>query len=181
MWAGASRQQSEAVAQTTRRDTEGVGYRGFEPANGTRADAHEHNAGLPRLAKDGVDAMNSPDREHVRRIAATDVDHVLVEQVGAKIRNVSAEEREIRRSTVHLRECAVELDRIGFAVTTCGGQKAYARPAISRETEDEIVELRRQALIREAAPAERNDVPRRHGRLLHHAVGIIKPVEAETQ
>src|SRR5436190_24350347 len=49
-----------------------IGNALFEPANHARALARKDDTALPGLAQDAIDALSSPDRKHVHRIAAAD-------------------------------------------------------------------------------------------------------------
>ena len=74
----------------------GVGGAALEPAEGARAAAAEDDAGLPGLAQCGVDAVDAPDGEHVRRVASQDEDDVLADEELADVAHRAVEELEVR-------------------------------------------------------------------------------------
>ena len=98
-----------AVAELAQLWAERVGDARLEPAVGARAHAAENDAATPRLAERAVDPVDAPDREHVRGVAAADVDHVLLSQVfGGILRH--PEQRQVTRVAVTRDEGLVEAD-----------------------------------------------------------------------
>ena len=97
----------------------------LEPAHRAGAHAAEHDAALPRLAQRLVEPVDAPDREQVREAPAADVDHVLGEQVLARVHRVGAEpeQREVREPPEPA-ERAVEAVDLLVGVAARGGQEA---------------------------------------------------------
>src|SRR5439155_20909784 len=84
--AGAAGEEAEAVAEVLELQAERVRDHGLEPAEHPGANAEQHDAALPRLPEDLAEAVNPPDREHVRNVAAADRDRVLGEDELAQAR-----------------------------------------------------------------------------------------------
>ncbi len=74
-----SGQQPESVGQMGQRP-EGVGVGALGPAVGAGADAAQQGPAPVRLPRQPVHAVDPPDRERVRRVAAAHVHHVLGER-----------------------------------------------------------------------------------------------------
>src|SRR5206468_1237399 len=85
-------ERTDAVARLR---AERVGDAVLEPADHPGAAAAEHDALLPRLAEDRIEAVDAPDREHVRRVAAADPDDVLLERQLAEAGGRPGEELEM--------------------------------------------------------------------------------------
>src|SRR5260370_6986068 len=96
MRAGTPGDQPQPIAEAREVEAERVGHRGFKPANGAGADPGENDALIPGFAKDAIDAVGAPDCEHVRGVAAPDVDHILLEQEGAEFDDGPANDSEAR-------------------------------------------------------------------------------------
>ena len=82
-----------------------------------------------------VDAVDAPDRKHVRRIAARDEDHVLRKQVFAHVSPRHAEELEMGGLAANGRECLVEEDDPVGRISGRRREEADARPLVPGETE----------------------------------------------
>src|SRR5207247_2120426 len=78
MRAHTPRQEAEPVAQVSQVEAEGIADRALEPAVHAGAHAAQHHAVVPRLAQRLVHAVHAPDGQHVRGVAAADVDDVLI-------------------------------------------------------------------------------------------------------
>lgn len=70
-----------------------VGDRLLEPAVGAGAHAGQHDARVPGVAQDRVEAPFPPEHEEVPGAAAADVDHVLLEDEAPEVRRRSARSR----------------------------------------------------------------------------------------
>jgi hypothetical protein len=66
----------------------------LEPAHPAGAQAGEHDARVPRLAQDVVEAVLAPDREQVAHRPAADVDDVLAEDERAQVIGLVLEAKE---------------------------------------------------------------------------------------
>src|SRR5256714_7326831 len=152
----ASWQEAEAL-ERRELDPERVGHAGLEPADRAGAHSREHDPTLPGLAEDPVDAVDAPDREHVRRVPAADVDDVLGEQEVTDVQPRPPEQLEMRRLGA-LSERLVEADDVVGGVAARRGQEADAGPLADGEPEHEVVE-HRVAVVRKPAASERHDVP----------------------
>src|SRR5580693_1014886 len=142
--------ESQTVVEAAKRHPKGICYAVFEPANRTRADSRHHNARVPGRPQGFVESMQAPDCEHVRAIAAADVDDILVHHERFEVANVALEKSEMSRCRARRRKCFVEAPDIGVAVATCCADEAYPRmPPAPHETQDKIVELRIARLHRE--------------------------------
>ena len=139
----------------------------LEPADHPRADPAQHRAAVPCGMERPIDPVRAPQREQVRRVAATDVDHVLV---GDERRELGvgrgpageaghADQRQVGRDAVARRERAIEPRDVGRGIATRGRKETHARLGQARAAEDEIVEERR-FLHRESTPAEPDDLTR---------------------
>jgi hypothetical protein len=105
--------------------------------------------------------VHPPDREHVRRIPAADVDDVLGEQEVADVAPRPAEEREMGRLRA-LAERLVEVDDVAGRVSLRGREEADTRAVAAGQAQDEVVEPR-VVVGREPAPSERHDLPLHRG------------------
>ena len=159
----APRQQAEAL--------DGLGraverrHRLGEPAQRAGAEAAQHDAALPRLAQDHVDAVRLPGAEQADHAAAADVDEVARQQVLANVPDgaLAPEQRHVRRLAQLGREGAVEAHDVVIRVAAGRRQEAdlgaLAGAALAGEAEHVVVEQRVAAFHREAAAAERHDLP----------------------
>ena len=112
--------------------------------------------------------MHAPDREHVRGVAAADVDHVLARHVLRRSLG-HAEQRHVARLAVARRELLVEADDPLGLLAARRRQVADARPARSGETEQEILDPGIAA--EQGAAAHREDVSA-------HAASVDSPRHA---
>src|SRR5438874_1983038 len=87
MRARAAAENSKTIVQRRER-AERIGHAALKPADHSRAHAAQDGAASPRVAQRAIDAMNAPYRKHVRGISAADVDHILPQQMLARIANV---------------------------------------------------------------------------------------------
>ena len=152
--------EAEAARERGEVRPERIGGPGLEPAQGSGRHAGHHDAGLPRPAQRPIDAVDAPDRHHVLGVAATDVDHVLVEEEGLDVFDGPDEEREVARLRAS-GEGRVELGHVGGRVAAGRRKEADPRalPAAQgpREAQDMVVKERLVGLHREAAAAHRDD------------------------
>src|ERR1051325_1087205 len=151
--AEAAGEEPQAVVERAQRTAEGVGETVLEPAVRAGADAAEERAIVAGLFENRIEAVHAPDREHVRRIAAADVDDVVPQHERAEIAHGAVEEPEVRAA----REGAVEARHIARRVAARRRQKENARPALARERQQPIVEPPVARLHEEAAAAEGGD------------------------
>src|SRR3954451_6027242 len=112
--------------------------------------------------------MRAPGAEHADHVAAADVDHVLLEQVGGQVAldgaaaPLAPEQRHVTGLSA-AGEVAVEADHGVGGVARGRGEEADTRVLAAGEAEHEVVEQRVAGLHREAATAEGDD--------LRHAAG----------
>jgi len=137
--AKASRKEAEAVSEAVERSAERVGDAALEPAVGPGAHTSEHRAALPRLAQRGVDAVQTPDRERVRRVSTRHDDDVLRREVAHRLAR-DPEEAETAWLAVARRE-RFEEGRDGPIGVACRGRhEADARAGSARQREHEVVQ-----------------------------------------
>jgi hypothetical protein len=128
-------EEPEPVVQRLEIRPERVRRARLEPAVRSGAPAGEDDPALPRLAQRGVDAVDPPDREEVRRVPTRDEDRVLVEKDLADAVARALEQREVRGAYVagHAR---VEADDPRRVVTGRRREVADARTRRAGEVED---------------------------------------------
>ena len=136
-----AREEAEPVAERAQPRAERVGHRVLEPAVRARAPAGEDGAALPGLAERDVDAVHAPDDEHVRGVAAADVDHVLARDLLRGILR-HAEELEMGRLARAAPKRVVERVEVFGLVRRGGADVADARPLDARERQHEVLERR---------------------------------------
>ena len=133
----------------------------LQPAHGARAEAREHDAALPGVAEQAVEAVHLPDGEQVAHGAAADVDDVLGEddlaQRAAQVAH--PEEREHLGLARPVAERRVEAADLVARVAAGRGQEEDPRHRRARELQDELVERRVARRGREAPAPQREDGP----------------------
>src|SRR5438552_2198891 len=115
MRARAAGEEPEAVAHAGELRAERIRNAGLEPADHPGAPAHEHDAALPRVAQHLVEAVQTPDREHVRGVAAANENHVVLEREPAQVVRRPRVEAELGRT-----EALVPVERPGGVVHVGG-------------------------------------------------------------
>ena len=110
--------------------------------------------------------MESPDREHVRGVAAADHHDVLLRDQRRDVLGDAIEEREMRRFAIGAGELLIEGQQVVRAVARSGRQEEDARPLAPRESQD----VARERWEEELPAAARDDAPR-HG--LHPGADAI--------
>jgi hypothetical protein len=155
-------QHPEPVAHRLQLGPERVGREALEPADAARRDAAHHDTGLPCAQHCPIDAMEAPDREHVRGVAAGDEDEVLVGEKPVDVRHGPREEGQVARLGA-AGERPVEVEQRRVAVRRGGRDVADPRPIAARplagEPEQERVEPPIVDGELERAPADRDDEP----------------------
>jgi hypothetical protein len=124
--AEAAGEEAEPAAELAQAWPIRIGDGVLEPAVRARAPAGEDGTAFPGLPKCQVDAVHTPDREHVRRVAAADVDHVLR---GDLCRGIFGrpEQLEMRRPAGAVAECVVEALEVLRLVRRGGSDEADPR------------------------------------------------------
>ena len=93
--AATPRQEAKAV-ERQELVSNGISDPLLEPAERACAPTGKHNAGLPRFSENVWQSPFSPDRQHAAGIAASDINHILLQQVGSQIYRSAAKEQEMR-------------------------------------------------------------------------------------
>src|SRR5258706_3425603 len=148
--AGAPRQEPEPIVERAELRRERVGDPGLEPADAAGRPAGEDRAGGIRVAQRAIDAVQPPDREHVRGVAAADHDDVLLPDAIRATRRLEVEEQQMRRLAVEPGHRLIEGQPVGLAVTRRGAEEQDARPFATREREEV---LRERGVVELAATA----------------------------
>ena len=160
----AAAEDPEPVGEAVELDRERVGHARLEPAVGAGRDAAEHGAALPAVAQGPVNAVEPPDREHVRGVASRDDDHVCGRDLLRRLLGNAEGEGDVRRARPRPPGALEGLDgAIGIACRR--RQKHDVRLRHAGELEHEIVEWRRGIASEKAAATHRHDVPA-HGAIL---------------
>ena len=101
--------------------------------------------------------MHAPDREHVGRVAAADVDDVLAQHEVAQLADGAVEELQVRRLAAVLCEGAMEAGDVIGRVAARGRNEEDARAFAAGEREEPAVQAGIARLHAEAAAAESGD------------------------
>ena len=135
--------EAEPAGQRGQALPERIGRPGLEPAQRPGRLPGHHGPRFPGTPQRPVDAVDAPDREHVLRVAAADVDDVLLAQEGIDVVDGPVEQREVARLRA-AREGVVEAGDIGRRLTAGRRQEADPRPIPPRgrpgERQDVLVE-----------------------------------------
>src|SRR5439155_4027618 len=157
-------QEAEPVAQVSQVEAEGIADRALEPAVHAGAHAAQHHAVVPCLAQRLVHAVHAPDGQHVRGVAAADVDDVLIADERPPLHAArGAEQLQVRRPRA-ARERLIEEDDVSVGVAARGPEEEDARVVLLGERQHVVVEPGGAAEPAEAASTETHDSARqRHG------------------
>ena len=145
---------SEA-AQGRQRARIGIGDAVLEPADHAGADAAHHGPALVRRAQRRVEIPFAPQREHRSRVAAADVDRVLLLQECREVRRGRLEQRQVRGPAIERGHRLVELVAHGFGVAARAADEAHPRIRLVRCAKEVPVED--AALLHEESAAALHD------------------------
>src|SRR6185295_17629485 len=153
----------------------------LEPAHRARAQPGEHDARLPRLAQDHVQAVLAPDGEQVAHRAAADVDDVLGEDQRAQVVMLLLEpkQRQLQRPAGARGEGGTERRDLRVGVAARRRQEQHPWLALGGEREDEVVQ-RRVAGLGGEPPATHGEDPARAGHDAYAAVSVREPPSRHT-
>jgi hypothetical protein len=82
------REKAKAIGDWPQLDAKGIGGATNMPADRASADSRQHDAALPGLAQNLVEAVRSPDGEQIGDRPATNPEHILGEQMRAHITHI---------------------------------------------------------------------------------------------
>ncbi len=161
--AEAPAEEPEPVVQRAERRAERVRDRALEPAICAGAPTHQHSAALPGREQCAVDAVHTPDGEHVRSIAAVDEDHLGTLDPSQRVVG-NAEELEMIGVEMPLGSRFVEVCDHLRGVCDRGRHEQDTRPRGARQLDGKADERLVEA-------AHRDDVPLHRGILAHRSAG----------
>src|SRR5712692_9820480 len=127
------------------------------PADRAGAAAAEDDLLLPGFLEDLVDAVLPPDRQHRRRVAAADVDHILTEEKGTKVGNFAADQGQVAGQAVIGGEDLVEAHDVGRRLTARRRDVADPRRLLCSESKYVILDLVAVALLAQGTAADCDD------------------------
>ena len=153
--AGRAGQEAEAVAHAVEIGAERVGHAGLEPADHAGGRAPQQRAALPRRPQRGVDAVQAPDRQRVRGVAAGDEHRVGAGDALAGVVRRHAVQRHVRRVAALRHELARRTDDDLRQVGRRGRQQHDLRPVAPEPLGHPVADLRI-----ERPAAEREDAHR---------------------
>jgi hypothetical protein len=161
VWAEAPGKEAEPVLERVQA-AKRIGRRRFEPAVRPGGQPGQDDAGLPGLTQRAIHAVDAPDREHVCRVAATDVDRVLVQEKRLEVGDLAVEERKVRRFGPAGKR-RVEVGHIGLGIAARRGQETNARAVMAStgasQGEHVVIEQIVVGFHRETPTAHRQDRP----------------------
>ena len=146
MRAGAAAKEREPIVQRAELGCERVGDAGLEPADAAGRPPRQDRSRRIGVTQRAVDAVETPDREHVRGVAAADHHDVLLADERRDVLDLAVEEGEVRRLAVHPGKLLIEGQQVARAVARGGRQEEHARPLASREREEVPRERRKEEL-----------------------------------
>jgi hypothetical protein len=160
--ARASREEAEPVAHPLQLRAERVRDARFEPADHPGTPPRQHRPRLPGLAEQAIEAVDAPDREHVRRVATADEDHVLLADELFEVLRGPREEGDIGGRAA-LGQAPVQIQHGLGVVGDRGRDRTDLRVALPAQL-DGVGDEPPRLLLARAAAADSEDVPLRHAR-----------------
>ena len=163
MGAVAPGEESEAAQRLQFPRDHGVAEPLLEPAHGAGADPGQDDPLPPCLAEDPVDPPLPPQQEHVARLPAPHVDHVLPQHEGPEAPRRRREEGEVRRAAAEPPEGPVEPRGVERRVPARRAHEADPGPPPPGQGEHVLVQQRVPRLHREpSAPHGEDRAAARH-------------------